>query len=145
MPTYTPKQHQAYTAAYQTTENPMQCLVMLYDGVLKLLYQAKDAVTEGRIEDRYNLLARACHVIDGLHASVNPEKGGDVAKTLDRYYHQLFKNIQAVNRLNTQESVDKVIMDVKQMRDAWLDVQAQCEESAKGSKTKDASGLNIAL
>ena len=79
------QKYQAYAAATQTVAKTKQ-VVMLYDGVIRFLQQAKEAISEKRIEDRYNLLIKASAIISGLQSCLDFEKGGDIAKVLYNFY-----------------------------------------------------------
>ena len=124
--TYTTQKHkyQAYAAATQTVAKTQQ-IIMLYDGVIKLIQQAKDAINERRIEDRYNLLLKASNIIHGLQGCLDFEQGGEIANVLFSFYSSIDNRLFSVQRTNSLESCDEVIADLKQMRDAWASVDSQ--------------------
>jgi flagellar secretion chaperone FliS len=89
-------QYQAYTVATHTVAKTRQ-VVMLYDGTIRFLRQAKEAVAEKRIEDRFNLLLRASEVISGLRSSLDFDNGGEIAHVLHNFYTSIDTRILSVN------------------------------------------------
>ena len=66
----------AYGQAAQTLP-PAQQIVLLYDGVLRRLKEARDALAAGRVEDRWRAVQRAAAIVDALHACLDFERGGE--------------------------------------------------------------------
>lgn len=117
-------QYQAYTAATQTVAKTQQIL-MLYDGVIRLIQQGKDAINENRIEDRYNLIMKASNIIHGLQGCLDFENGGDIANVLYGFYSSIDSQLFSIHRTNSTQTCDDVIASLKQMRDAWAAVDNQ--------------------
>ncbi len=130
------KQHyQAYVQATHTVSKTKQ-IVMLYDGVIRFVQQAKEAIREKRIEDRYRLLLKASEVIYGLQGALDFENGGHIAKVLYNYYSNIDMKIFTIHRTNNMEECDVLIADLKQMRDVWAEIDAN---SGKENTSTDAS------
>lgn len=127
------QQYQAYAAATQTVARTRQ-IVLLYDGVIRFVQQARTAIVEKRIEDRFNLLIKASDVIAGLQACLDFERGGEIAKVLYSFYSSVDGRIYSVHRTNSVETCDEVIAELKQMRDAWheIDQQMSAQEKSAG-------------
>ncbi|MDG1286030.1 MAG: flagellar export chaperone FliS [Rickettsiales bacterium] len=117
-------QYNAYYMAAQTVSKTRQ-VVMLYDGAIRFMQQARLAVEETRIEDRFNLLNKASEVLLGLQGSLDFDNGGNVAPLLYDYYSSLDARILYVQRSNDLKILDSVIAELKQMRGAWGDVDSQ--------------------
>lgn len=112
------QQYQAYATATQTVPGTRQ-VVMLYDGVVRYLQQAREAMQGGRIEERYNLLIKASEIIFGLQSCLDFDNGGDIAKILHNFYSSADARIFALHRAGNPEEYDRIITDIRQMRDAW--------------------------
>src|SRR5579884_4212560 len=93
-------QYQVYSLATRTVAKTRQ-VVMLYEGAIRFLRQAKDAIEEKRIEDRFRLLLRASEIVMGLCNSIDFEKGGEVAHTLLQFYTEMDKRILSINFAKT--------------------------------------------
>jgi flagellar protein FliS len=112
------QKYQAYATATQTVAKTRQ-IVMLYDGAIRFMRQAKDAIEQNRIEDRYNTLVKTNDILLGLQSCLDFERGGDIAKVLYGFYAGLIDRIFTIHRTNSQEECDGIIADLKQMRDVW--------------------------
>lgn len=132
--------YQAYAAATQTTA-PVRQIVLLYDGVIRLVQQAKEAINEKRIEDRYKLLIKASELVGGLQSCLDFDNGGEIARILYSYYSSIEARIFTIHRSNSLEDCDNVIADLKQMRDAWneIDHTAAKPQGAGGTEFSQPS------
>lgn len=115
-----------YYSAYQeanTTVDQVQQVVMLYDGAINFVKQAKDAIVEKNYEKRYNLINKAIAIVTGLNSCLNfTEETNETAKALDEFYSMIDMRLLYIQCDDSLESCDKVISSLKRMRDAWLDV-----------------------
>jgi flagellar protein FliS len=148
-------QYQAYSIATRTVPKTRQ-IVMLYDGAIRFLKQARTAIAEKRIEDRFRLLARASDVMAGLQNSIDYDNGGEVAMTLHRFYTNMCVRILSIN-FNPGESsalCENVIDELKQMRDVWHNIDRTLDTSGSGdaaaapiasSTAAGASSANVTL
>ena len=126
------QKYQAYATATQTVAKTRQ-IVMLYDGAIRFMRQAKEAIAQNRIEDRYNTLVKANDILMGLQSCLDFEKGGDIAKVLYGFYAGLIDRIFTIHRTNSSETCDEVIADLKQMRDVWDSID-QSSSHPEGSQ-----------
>ncbi len=141
--------YQAYAAATQTVAKTRQ-IVMLYDGAIRFVQQAKEAIRERRIEDRYHLLVRSSSVISGLQSCLDFENGGDIAKVLYQFYSSVELRIYSIHHNHSLEICDEVIADLKQMRDVWHEIDQSMvlpsglEPIAVSQMTSDAAQIPTA-
>lgn len=135
--------YMAYAAATQTVGKTQQ-IIMLYDGVIKLIQQSKDAIREQRIEDRYNLVLKASNIIHGLQGCLDFENGGEIAKILFSFYSTVDNKLFTIHRTNSIESCDSVIEDLKQMRDAWVAIDQQSLAKASAAPIEEAAEQAVA-
>lgn len=114
----TPGSYKAYHKASHTVGKTRQ-VVMLYDGAIRFVQQAMEAIEKRDYETRYHKLMRVSDIITGLQACLDFESGGAVAKMLYDFYAALDLRIFAIHRTNDLEACKQVIADLKKMRDAW--------------------------
>jgi|CXWL01.1.fsa_nt_gi flagellar protein FliS len=133
------QKYQAYATATQTVA-PVRQIILLYEGTIRLVQQAKEAIAEKRIEDRYNLLIKASELVGGLQGCLDFDNGGEIAKILYSYYSSIDARLFAIHRTNSTTDCDGIIADLKQMRDAWNEID-QNSSSAKpqGSNVAELS------
>jgi flagellar protein FliS len=108
----------AYGQATQTVPAARQ-IVMLYDGMIRRMEEARQACIEGRIEDRWQATQKAARIVDALHASLDHDAGGEVAATLDRWYTMIGLRMQQVNIANDPQQCSELIALLRELRAAW--------------------------
>ena len=111
----------AYKNANFTVSKTRQ-IVMLYDGMIRFLQQAKAAMEEGRIEDRFTLLSKATAIVTGLQGCLDFEQNAEVSTTLYDYYAQCEATIFSLHRTNSVEDCERLIGQLKAMREAWHEI-----------------------
>lgn len=117
----TRQKYQAYASATQTVAKTKQ-IVLLYDATIRYLQQAKEAIREKRIEDRYHLLVKAAEIIFGLQSCLDFENGKEVARILYNFYSSIDSRMFAIHRSNSLEACDELISELKQMREVWHEI-----------------------
>lgn len=110
-------------AAYRTVANaetdPMQQVVMLYDGAIKFLRLAATDIETGDLVAKAEHSDRALDIISYLQSILDFERGGEVAPTLDFFYTTLVLQIlkaSATLDANKMRQAAELIIPV---REAW--------------------------
>ncbi len=98
---------------------------MLYDGAIKFVQQAREAMEKGDIETRYNSLTKACDILAGLQLSLDFDKGGEIAKLLYDYYAGLDMRLMSLHADQNMDICESCIRHLKMMREAWQEVDTR--------------------
>lgn len=110
--------HKAYQRASHTVSKTRQ-VVMLYDGAIRFLKQAREHMVAGEIEGRYHKLVRVGDILMALQSCLDFEAGGEPAKVLYDFYALADQRILSMHQSNSVEMCDQVLRDLKAMRDVW--------------------------
>ena len=108
----------AYGQAADTLP-PLQQIVMLYDGAIRRLREAKAAGEAGRIAQRATAVGKAAAIVDALQRCLDAERGGEIAANLDRIYTHLGFRMQQINMLGDLAICDEVAEQLAELRMAW--------------------------
>lgn len=92
---------------------------MLYDAMIRNLSQAREAMMEGRVEDRYNKLVRVTEIIAGLQMSLDFDQGKEAAQGLYDFYSLLESRVMSLHRNGDVVLCDQLVAEVRDMREAW--------------------------
>lgn len=125
--------YNAYTNSIESNTHFDQ-LIMLYDGAIKYVVQAKDALENQEYDKRFNLLNRASSIIHGLRECLDLEKGGETAEALSQAYHDLDIQIIFSTTSDNPEVYDKVIDKLKQLRDSWEEAITEYNNHSSSEK-----------
>lgn len=107
-----------------TTIPPLEQIVMLYDGAMLRVREARAAIERGDVEARYRATSRATAIVDALQACLDHEQGGEIAALLDRYYTYLSLRLAAVNIRNDPAICDEILARLAEMRASWAELAA---------------------
>lgn len=130
-------QYQAYNMANRTLAKTRQ-VVMLYDGAIRFLQQAKEAIRDNRVEDRYNALVKVSDIIVGLQSCIDFERGGDVARILFDFYASIDNRVLTLHRTQSAETCDQLVEEIRKMRDAWDQIDKELV-TQQGSGTVESN------
>jgi flagellar protein FliS len=97
-------------------------VVALYDGIIRFLYAAVDAVERGDAEGRRAAVKRALDIILHLQARLRMDVGGRPAEALSEFYASIFAQILQASRAASRAKFSHAIDCVRNVRDAWREV-----------------------
>lgn len=108
----------AYGQAVETI-SPAKQIVMLYDGVLRHITNARSAIGDRRINDRFVAVQKATLILEGLHGCLDHEKGGEIAPQLDQLYTHFIFRLQAINVEDDPVICDELLGQIGELRESW--------------------------
>ena len=120
-------------------------IVMLYDGVLKRLGEARLAIEENRVVDRFNAIKKASDIVNGLSSSLDYENGGEIAPMLEQFYNYAFFRLQRACMESSVEIVDELTTNMTEMRNAWAAVVEQPEAAGAAPRPAPGEAIDPAL
>jgi len=97
-------------------------VVALYDGIIRFLYAAIEAVDRGDAGGRRAAVKRALDIIIHLQARLRMDVGGRPAQTLSDFYAAAFAQILQASQSASRARFEHAIACVKNVRDAWREV-----------------------
>lgn len=117
---------QLYKKAAAFSASPGQLVLMLYDGALRFCRQAQEGLDEPDFirsqEITHNNIVRAQAIITELQATLNFDKGEQLAQTLYRLYDYMQAELLKANRDRSKESLSNVIRFLGEIRDSWAEM-----------------------
>lgn len=124
---------QAYKAVSVNTTvdgaTPHRLILMLYDGLLRHLRLAKAYMQKGDLAAKATSVSKAISIIDqGLRASLDEEKGGEIAKHLRMLYDYSERQLVHANARNDVATLDEVINLFEPLRAAWHGIAAEANQ-----------------
>jgi len=99
--------------------------LLLLDGALGKLRSARVALERGNIADKGANISWCMSIIDGLRASLNLERGGDIAGNLDRLYDYMTRTLVEANLHNDGARLAEVEHLLGEIHQAWKGIASQ--------------------
>ena len=111
----------AYSNNYRNnqimTASPEQLLIMLYDGAIRFVRQAKLAIEDGRTADKAIAISKALAIITEFSNTLDYEVGGEIALDLSQLYDFLIRELSAVNARGDASRlgpIERVLLDLRE-------------------------------
>lgn len=120
------KAWQSYRQVATTTASPAQLVLLLYNGILRFLEQARlgfgmDDPKEFN-ETINNNIQRAQAIINEMNQSLNMAEGGEFAEKMRGLYDYFDRRLQESNIAKTDTGIVEVIKHVTVLRDSWSEM-----------------------
>lgn len=111
---------------YRRTEvqssSPVELVVMLYDGAIRFILEAREAIARKDVRARTDAVSRALAVIAELQNTLNMKEGGEIARELDRLYTYMSTKLLDVTARADEGAAEEVTKLLRTLRDGWSQV-----------------------
>lgn len=111
----------AYSNNYRNnqimTASPEQLLIMLYDGAIRFVRQAKLAIEDNRLGDKSIAISKSVAIITEFSNTLNYEAGGEIAHDLNRLYDFMVRELSAVNaggEVERLKPIERILLDLRE-------------------------------
>lgn len=105
------------------TASPHKLIQMLFDAASLHVATALAAMASGDIPGKGKAISRAIQIIDGgLFASLNKERGGDLAVQLGDLYTYMSKRLMLGNLHNDRAALQEVAKLLNDIGGAWAEI-----------------------
>ncbi len=116
-----------YQAQAVLTAGPGQLILMMYDGALRFMTIAKDAMqstdeSPRRFETINTNLIKAQNIISELRSCLNHEVGGEYSENLDRLYDYYLRRLFEANIRKDTAPLIEVEGLLRSLRDGWAEM-----------------------
>ena len=108
--------------------SPHRLIEMLMDGALEKIAFAKGFMERGNISEKGGHISWAISIVDGLRASLDLEKGGEIAQNLDDLYDYMTRRLARANVENNPDILDEVSSLMASVKNSWQQVPSNLDE-----------------
>jgi len=109
----------AYTTVDAQSRSPLELVVMLYDGAIRFVGQAREAHKQGDRRGRAVGVSRAMAIVGELQNTLDVERGREIALELDRLYQYISSRLLDVTRTGDAAPLDEILVLLGTLRDGW--------------------------
>jgi len=99
------------------TASPEELTLMLYNGLVKFIMRALDAVEKNRIEEAHSNIVRAQDIVQEFMLTL--DRKYPVAASLELIYDYMLRRLIEANIRKDAEILNEVLNMARQMRDTW--------------------------
>ncbi|HXT71058.1 MAG TPA: flagellar export chaperone FliS [Vicinamibacterales bacterium] len=121
---------QSYKQTQTNSSSPLELVVLLYDGAIKFMGEARSAAERRDIRARRQSLDRALAIVAELQGTLNLDGGGDLAKELDRLYNYITDCLMRGAMNNDARAIGEAQRLFENLREGWRGIAAAQAGSA---------------
>ena len=108
--------------------NPHRLIQMLLEGALEKMLIAKTFLERGDIQGKSENISWAIRIIGGLQASLDDDKGGEIAETLGSLYNFVVSHLSTANADNDPSKIEQCIDIIKNIKEGWDGISEEAEK-----------------
>lgn len=125
-----------------TSADPHQLILMLYQGALKAIANAKSEMARKDTLAKGKSISHAIAIIgEGLHASLDKNIGGELVQNLSSLYEYMVRRLVAANLNNDTTALDEVARLLGELKEAWESIRPN--KTAPATPPKSASNVQL--
>jgi len=108
--------------------SPHRLIQMLLDGALEKMIIARSHIERKEIQAKGEHISWAIRIIGGLQASLDKEKGGEIAETLGSLYIYVVEKLSEANATNDISKLNEAIAIIKNIKEGWDGISDEADK-----------------
>ena len=137
---------QQYVTTQVGTADRLQLVIMLYDGAISFLGQAKEKMAARDAAGKGLLIGRALDIIAELNASLNFQASRELATNLFHLYNFMTSHLTKANLNWDLAALEEVLVMLTELRETWVEVshrarRGEMEENGESGDTTPRRNL----
>jgi flagellar protein FliS len=120
----------AYRQTNVTTADPKRLILMCYEGAISNLKIAREKYAFNEYEAKAKAVQKAQDIITLLMQSLDFEKGGNIAVSLEALYNYMSRRLLEGDVKEDTKIIDEVIYILEELEAAWEEIFRTSENSS---------------
>ena len=120
-----PRGADAYRKTSVQSSSPLELVVMLYDGAIRFVLEARDAIARNDVRARTTAVSRALAIVAELQNTLNVKEGVEVARELDRLYAYMNTRLFEITAKADDHAAQEVHKLLVTLREGWAQIAAK--------------------
>ncbi|HLR65148.1 MAG TPA: flagellar export chaperone FliS [Pseudogracilibacillus sp.] len=126
------KQLQTYQDNAVTTASGPQLTMMLYNGCIKFINQAKSALENNDFENKNYYIQRAQDIVQEFMITL--DQTVEISQQMMPLYEYIYHQLQQANIKNEMKYLDEALEYVTDFRDTWKEVMLRVARDTKATQ-----------
>ena len=98
-------------------------ILMLFEGVLARIAQAKGAMQQKDLENKSRKITEAMNIVVGLREFLDLDAGGELAQNLDALYSYVQQTLLQAHTQNDESKLDECRTLLEGVSEAWAQIE----------------------
>jgi len=120
---------QSYQKTNVTTADPGRLVLMCYEGAISNLKIAREKYASNEYETKTKAIQKVQEILTLLMQSLNFEKGGNIARSLDALYSYMLRRILEADIKKDIKIIDEIIYFLEELESAWEEISHTSENA----------------
>ena len=116
-----------YRRLHIESRTPIELVVLLYDGALARLNDARGAIERGDLPAFRDAISRVLGIVAELQNTLDMGAGGNIAKSLDSLYSFVTTALMDASARASADPLEGVETVLSTLRDAWTEISSRGE------------------
>lgn len=131
----------SYSVSSARYASPGIQVAMLLAAAARHMETARECMTAGDIEGRFNATEKCAAIVSGLRGCLNREdtQAAPMTQVLEDYYSRLLTFLTQINVRNDLQLCGAVADSLRAMSSTWREIQARADAEARASLTTPAA------
>lgn len=125
-----------------STANPVQLVVLLYEGAISAIASAKGEMERRNVAQKAQFINKAIDIVEGLRNALEFSQGGDIAVSLNDLYLYMVQRLSTANLKNDQAILDEVTSLLRELLGAW-EILAKGPDAGEGADAGEPTSGSI--
>ena len=101
------------------TADPLQLIILCYDAAINDLNIAKELHEKKEMDDAYRKIRHAQDIITELLVGLDYERGGDIARNLNRLYNFVLRQLIGINSRRDTTVYGHLVKILSELKEGW--------------------------
>ncbi|MCE5334554.1 MAG: flagellar export chaperone FliS [Desulfobacteraceae bacterium] len=112
------------------TADPLQLIILCYDAAIRDLKEARDLHEKHDMDAAYRKIRHAQDIITELLVGLDYERGGDIAKNLNRLYNFVLRRLMGINSREDTAIYGHLIKILSELKSAWDELKLRAHDAS---------------
>lgn len=119
-----------YFQTHVQSRTPLEMVVMLYDGALRFIGQARTAMVQNDLVAKRDGMSKGMAILTELQGMLNMDEGGEIAAQLDALYTYIHGCCLDANAQRDPARLDEALRLLTTLRSAWAAIALSPQSAA---------------
>ena len=134
-----------YRRTQVITVDKGRLIVLLYEGAIKFIRQAREFAESGDIPSKCNAINRALDVVAELNYSLNMSAGSEIAANLRKLYQFVSDRLLEGKIQKDTRSLDQAVQILSSLNETWKEVVPRPEAQAAVPEKESSTLLKASI
>jgi flagellar protein FliS len=140
MNAYAAQANQNYQRAQVETASSEKLLLMLYDGAIRKLSQARAHLENDRVSEFHTQVVKVQKIVSELLGALDYEVGGGMATNLARIYEYMIHQLTLALLRKDPDLTDEVQNLLEELREGWRGaIEKESQKAAEAEPSRNAT------